>query len=173
MVFCKKEANVCSFNHQVGGHEERKELPCISVSCHLYVLVAIQLCWHLPSGYVGSCHSSYVGSCHLVMMVVATMSPSWLPCMLKELGVFAKEQYKNTIKWSRQPFWYILFENASCRKSAMNLHQFMFFTSFSFACTTQIPGQEVVASEIKMGKHQKTGSDQLTDYIGVKRLKEK
>jgi len=35
----------------------------------------------------------------------------------------------------------------------------MFFTSFSFACTTQISGQEVAASEIKMGKHQKTGSD--------------
>ena len=28
MVFCKKEANVCSFNHQVGGHEEGK-------SCHV------------------------------------------------------------------------------------------------------------------------------------------
>ena len=32
---------------------------------------------------------------------------------------------KNTIKCSRQPFWYFLFANASCRKSAMNLHQFM------------------------------------------------
>ena len=83
--------------------------------------VAILSLWQLPH-----CH---YGSCHLVMIR--------LPCILKELRVFAKDQYKNTIKWSRQPFWYILFLKASWRKSAINLHQFILFTFFRFACTTQ------------------------------------
>src|SRR4051812_28736907 len=60
---------------------------------------------------------------------------------------------KNTIKCSRQPFWYILLENASCRNSEINLHQFMFFTFFRSACTTQNFRTKMVAAlEIKWKK---------------------
>ena len=77
--------------------------------------------------------------CHAWSCTVHTYQQltCWFGKTLNRDKSICKRVGKNTIRCKRQPFWYILFENASCRKSAMNLHQFMFLTSFSFACTTQ------------------------------------
>ena len=125
--------------------------------------VAIFSLWQLPH-----CH---YGSCHIVMIR--------LPCMNKSVlknSVHQKELVKNTIKCSRQPFWYILLENASCRKSAINLHQFMLITFSRSACTTQnfrtkkrLPHQKSNGK-----KHQKTlAVTSFTHDIGAKKIKGK
>ena len=121
----------------------------------MYLLVAIIVCWQLPSCCDSSCHANmmavailsvwqlpycHYGSCHIVIMAVAILLWSgchaWIKLCYKQ--EFTQRSGKiNTIKCSRQPFWYILFLKASWRKSTINLHQFMFFTFFRFACTTQ------------------------------------